>query len=73
MSNELKNMSGDKGLALETHSLAQVEIKKLESCIDLIVGVTNSLNHELGSTNNKILYIRYAKAIQGNTDNCINL
>ncbi len=68
MSNQIKNMSGDTVLALETTSLAHDEIKKLESCIDLLVGVTNSLNSELSNTNNKPHYIRCAKAIQGNAE-----
>lgn len=68
MSNQIKNMSGDTGLALGATSLAHDEIKKLESCIDLLVGVTNSLNHELDSTSNKMHYIRCAKAIQGNAE-----
>lgn len=61
-------MTGDAGLALESISLAHNEIKKLESCIDLLVGVTNSLNSELSSTNNKPHYIRCAKTIQGNAE-----
>lgn len=68
MSNQIKNASGGTGLALETHSLAHDEITKLESTIDMLVGVTNSLNAELGSTSNKMHYIRCAKAIQGNAE-----
>ena len=68
MSNQVKNMSVDTGLTLKAHSLAHDEIIKLESCIDLLVGVTNSLNAELSSTNNKPHYIRCAKAIQGNAE-----
>lgn len=58
MSNQVKNLKVGASLALEAHSLAHDEIKKLESCIDLLVGVTNSLNAELSSTNNKMHYIR---------------
>ena len=68
MSNQIKSFPVDASLALEAHSLAHDEIKKLESCIDLLVGVTNSLNAELSSTNNKPHYIRCAKAIQGNAE-----
>lgn len=68
MSNEVKNMSCDTSLATETRSLAHEEIKKLESCIELLVGVTNSLKAELTSTSNKPHYIRCAKTIQGNTE-----
>lgn len=68
MSNQVKNMSGDTGLALESHSLAYSEITKLESCIDLLVGVTNSLKEELSNTSNKLHYIRCAKTIQSNAE-----
>jgi hypothetical protein len=68
MSNLVKIPSGDAGIVLETPSLADSELKKLESCIDLLVGVTNSLNAELASTNNKPHYIRCAKAIQCNAE-----
>lgn len=68
MSEQVKNMSGDTDLALETPSLAHDEIKNLESCIELLAGVTNSLNTELSSTSNKPHYIRCAKAIQGNVE-----
>jgi hypothetical protein len=68
MSNQIKNMSDDTSLALETYSLAHDELKKLESCIELLVGVTNSLKGELSSTNNKSHYIRCAKAIQINAE-----
>lgn len=68
MSNQVKNISGDTDLALKPYSLAQDEIKKLESCIDLLVNVTNSLKAELSDTSNKPHYIRCAKAIQGNTE-----
>ncbi|MDP2246579.1 MAG: hypothetical protein Q8J65_00505, partial [Nitrosomonadales bacterium] len=68
MSNQVKNTSVDSSLMLETSSLAHNELKKLESCIDLLVGVTNSLQTEMSNTGNKSHYIRYAKAIQGNVE-----
>lgn len=68
MSNQVKNNADNTNLALETHSPAHDELKKLESCIDLLVGVTNSLNAELSNTNNKPHYIRCAKAIQSNAE-----
>lgn len=68
MSNQVKNMPGDTSPALEAHSPAHDELKKLESCIDLLVGVTNSLKGELSSARDKLHYIRCAKAIQGNAE-----
>ena len=65
---EVKIPADDSALALANNSLAPDEIKKLDSCIDLLVGLTNSLNAELSSTNNKQHYIRCAKAIQGNAE-----
>lgn len=66
MSKQAKNMSFDTGLVI--NSLEHDEIKKLESCIDLLVAVTNSLKTELSNTSDNMHYIRCAKTIQGNTE-----
>lgn len=68
MSNQVKKISDDTSVALETPSLAHDELKKLESCIELLVGVTNTLTKELTITSNKSHYLRCAKVIQGNTE-----
>lgn len=68
MSNQVKNMPDDTSLALEARSPAHDELKKLESCIELLVGLTNEIRKEMDSTSNKSLYVRNAKLIQGNVE-----
>jgi FtsZ-binding cell division protein ZapB len=66
MSNQVKNMSDDTNLALEAHSPAHDELKKLESCIKKLVDTTDLLTLEMSSTHDKMHFSRCAKAIQSN-------
>ena len=68
MSNQVKNISGDITSDVAICPLASDELKKLESCIDLLVSITNSLKKEMEGTSNKTQYIRCAKAIQSNIE-----
>lgn len=64
MSNQIKNIAVE---VLESTSLAHEEIIKLESSIDLLVRVTNSLNVELETAKGQH-YVRCANAIRSNVE-----
>jgi len=68
MSNQVKNMSDNISLALEAHSPAHDELKKLESCIQKLVDITDLLTLEMSSTRDKLHFSRCAKAIQSNVE-----